>query len=195
MENVLDDIVYSENVTGFTALATQFCSMLDNTALMSQQQFIDKAHRLLPLIYLKAIILPDLEPVMPDMIEKEVTREEWEAVFETVKNKLKNHDTYTEVFDSLNYNHKPEKASLAESFADIYQDLRDFTVLYATGSTEIMNDAVWQVKQSFRDYWGQRLVNIVRVLHFLLYNNTNLNTTDALTLDDFDIEKRVKHNQ
>jgi len=193
MENNFESLVYSENVIGFTALATEYCNLLDGVALLSQKDFMDKAHRLLPLIYLKAIILPEIEPEMPDMIDKSVTQEEWEAVFITMQKKLQGVDAYTEVLDALN--DEQQMNTLSEGFTDIYQDLKDYISLYSMGTPEIMNDASWECKNNFKNYWGQRLMNITRVLHHLLYGNVNLNETDALTQADFDPENWEKKDR
>lgn len=189
MEQDFEAIVYSENVVGFTTLANEYINLLDGVALITQKEFVDKAHRLLPLLYLKAIILPDLEPAMPDMIEKVVTREEWEAVYETLARKMEGFDSYTEVLDPL-INEGEEMSSLAEGFADIFQDLKDYISAYNMGTPEIMSDAIWDCKNNFKTYWGQRLVNIQRVLHNLLYGDASLNEDDALSEDDFDPDKR-----
>ncbi len=194
MEQNLEDVVYSENVIGFATLASEYCNLLDTVVLISQKDFVDKLHRLLPLIYLKAIILPDTEPVMPDMIEKDVTQEEWEAVYQTMVRKLENIDEYKEVLDPLNTDE--QMSSLSEGIADIYQDLKDFISSYNMGTVEIMNDAVWDCKKNFKEYWGQRLVNILRVLHNLLYNpNSNLKEDDAMSQDDFDPENWDKNTE
>jgi len=184
MERDFENQVYSENVLGFTLLATEYCKILDGVALLSQKEFIDKMHRLLPLIYLKAIILPDTEPEMPEMIDKVVTQEEWEAVCTTLEKKMDGVDEYIEVLDSLK--NDGQMNALSEGFSDIYQDLKDYVSLYNMGTVEIMNDAIWECKNNFKEYWGQRLVNILRVLHSLLYGNVSLNEKDALTDDDFD---------
>ena len=51
---------------------------------------------------------------------------------------------------------------------------------------EMMNDAVWECARNFREYWGQRLVNIVRVLHHLIYSGAALRTDDARTFEQDD---------
>ncbi len=188
MENNYEELVYSENVLGFVTLASEYCNLLDNTALLSQHNFIDKAHRLLPLLYLKAIVLPDMEAHMPEMIEKSVTREEWEAVYETVIPKMGEYDNYQEIYDSLL--DEEQMSSISEGFTDIYQDLKDFLSAYNMGTPEIMNDAIWECKNNFKSFWGQRITNIQRVLHHLLYSDVILNQDDALSIDDFDLEKR-----
>jgi len=191
--NNLEDLIYSENVIGFTTLATEYCNMLDEVVLISQKDFIDKLHRLLPLIYLKAIVLPDLEPEMPEMIEKTVTQEEWDAVNTTIAKKLLEFNEYTEILDPLT--DEQQMTSLSEGISDIYQDLKDYVYLYNMGTVEIMNDAIWDCKKNFKEYWGQRLTNITRVLHNLLYGNIILKDNDALTEKDFDPETWEKNNE
>jgi hypothetical protein len=38
------------------------------------------------------------------------------------------------------------------------------------GTTEIMNDALWQCQENFRLYWGQKLVNTIRAVHYVMLN-------------------------
>jgi hypothetical protein len=63
------------------------------------------------------------------------------------------------------------------------------------GTPEIMNDAIWDCKNNFKEFWGQRLVNIIRVLHNLLYGHVTLDENDALTEKDFDPENWGKQGQ
>ena len=93
---------------------------------------------------------------------------------------------FQEVWDSLN--DSQQMNSLSEGFTDIYQDLKDYIALYNMGTPEIMNDAIWECKNNFKQFWGQRLMNITRVLHHLLYGGVSLNETDALSKADFDPE-------
>ncbi len=195
MQDNLEDLLYSKNVLEFNILVNQYIKILDETVLLSQKDFIDQLHRLLPLIYIKAILLPDTEPIMPDMIEKSVTEEEWDAVEQTLNKKFDLHNNYSENLDAL-ANNSETMISISEGLTDIFQDLKDYIVMFNMGSGEMMNDALWECKNNFKDYWGQRLMNVQRILHHLLYSNDiSLSENDALTEDDFDIEKRIKNEQ
>lgn len=178
MSDNIENIVYSDAVITFTAMANEYCKFIDTIAICSQKDFIDKAHRLLPLLYVKTLSVPSIEPIDPDMIEKSVTQEEWDEVHNAVAKKLGKFDNYTEQLDPLL--NDDAMTSLSEGFADIFQDLKDYLMLMQMGSPEMMVDAIWECMQNFKNYWGQRLVNIMRVLHYLQYANLNLNTTDAL---------------
>ncbi|MCK4698854.1 MAG: DUF5063 domain-containing protein, partial [Bacteroidales bacterium] len=52
--------------------------------------------------------------------------------------------------------------------------------------TEIMNDAVWECKMNFENYWGQILVNALRVIHRIV-------TSDA-ELEESGIQKDAKNS-
>ena len=184
MTEDFEKTVYSDEVIAFTALAGKYCDMVDCVATFSQRDFIDKSLRLLSILYVKALSLPDIEPVDPDMIEKAVTQEEWDEVHNAVAAKLAGFDGYTESFDPLAGD--DAMTSLSEGYADIFQDLKDYMSLMQIGSPEMMNDAVWECARNFREYWGQRLVNIVRVLHHLIYSGASRRTDDTRTFEQDD---------
>lgn len=181
MSDDLEKIIYSDEVIAFTALAGKYCDMVDCVATFSQRDFIDKSLRLLSILYVKALSLPTIEPIDPDMVEKTVTQEEWDEVHNAVAAKLAGFDSYTESLDPLAG--ADAMTSLSEGFADIFQDLKDFMSLMRIGAPEMMNDAIWECARNFREYWGQRLVNILRVLHHLVYSGAALRTDDARTFE------------
>ncbi|MBO7496377.1 MAG: DUF5063 domain-containing protein [Salinivirgaceae bacterium] len=184
MTDDFEKIVYSDEVIAFTALAGQYCNMIDHVAAYSQKDFINQQHRLLSLLYVKTLSLPNVEPIDPEMVEKTVTQEEWDEVHNAVALKLAGFDSYSEVYDPLAGD--DAMSSLSEGFADIFQDLKDYLSLMQMGSPEMMNDAIWECARNFREYWGQRLVNIVRVLHHLIYSEAALKTDDAMMFEKDD---------
>jgi hypothetical protein len=188
-----EKIIYSDEVIAFTALASQYCNMVDHVATFSQSNFISQQHKLLSLLYVKTLSLPETEPVDPEMIEKMVTQEEWDEVHNAVAAKLAKFDRYSEVFDPLAGD--DAMTSLSEGFADIFQDLKDYLSLMQMGSPEMMNDAIWECVNNFKNYWGQRLVNIVRVLHHLIYSGAPLRTDDAKTFERDDRPSWERGNQ
>ena len=193
MTEDFEKIVYSDEVIAFTALAGEYCNLIDRVAAYSQRDFIDHQLRLLALIYVKTLSLPDVEPIDPEMVEKTVTQEEWDEVHNAVVAKLAKFDRYSEVFDPLAGD--DAMTSLSEGFADIFQDLKDYLSLMQMGSPEMMNDAIWECVNNFKNYWGQRLVNIVRVLHHLIYSGAPLRTDDAKTFERDDRPSWERGNQ
>ena len=193
MTEDFEKIVYSDEVIAFTALAGEYCNLIDRVAAYSQRDFINHQLRLLALIYVKTLSQPDVEPIDPEMVEKTVTQEEWDEVHNAVAAKLAKFDRYSEVYDPLAGD--DAMTSLSEGFADIFQDLKDFLSLMQMGSPEMMNDAIWECVNNFKNYWGQRLVNIVRVLHHLIYSSAPLRTDDAKSFERDDRPSWERGNQ
>ncbi len=171
----LENIVYSPKVLEFVAVANEYCTFLENLEDFTLKDFIDKAHKLLPLLYQKTVMLPKIESAFEDVNEKFVDEYEYNQVFESLRKKLGQYDAYQEVFDPvMQESEEPVSASLAEDFSDIFQDLKDFLLLYRISTNEVMNDAIWECQQNFEEYWGQKLTNALRALHNLRYGNYNL---------------------
>ena len=63
-----------------------------------------------------------------------------------------------------------EGSLYSEDLADIYQDIRDFIFVFQLGLNETMNDSLAACQEHFALYWGQKLVNTLRALHDVKYN-------------------------
>lgn len=175
MEEKFEHVVYSKNVIEFVTVANEFCLLLETCNKISTLEFIETGQKLLPLLYLKASMLPKNENQLDDEIEKFVTEADWDFIHSTVQAKMGAHDEYLEVFeDDMNYSDTPLVSSISENFADIYQDIKDFITSYKIGTLEIMNDALWDLNNHFYEYWGQKTVNSLRAIHQLLAKKENL---------------------
>ena len=172
-------MVYSKNVIEFATVANEYCSFIEAVDQFQRKSFITKLQKLFPLLYLKATLLPvpDIE-MSDDAPEKFVSEEDYNFILHKLEEKLGQFDAYYEVFDpSIQFSEGPIEASISENITDIYQDLKDFILLYRIGSLEVMNDALWECKNNFEQYWGQRLVNGLRALHNLVYGTADLEET------------------
>ena len=194
------DPVYSRNVVEFTAAANEFCKYAEHFKELKGDELLKILQRLLPFLYLKASLLPSLEPFFEDGNEKFVTESDWSAMHDGLRDKFGTADDYPEVFDeSINESGGPVVSSISENMADIYQDLKDFLLLYQTGTQEVMNDAVWECKQNFENYWGQKLVNSLRAIHRFIYSGEEIgkveledNTAEERDTSGWFISKRQK---
>jgi len=187
------DPVYSRNVIELVAVANEFCKYTEHASEIKGDEMLHIMQRILPLMYLKASLLPKLDPFFEDGNEKFVTEGDWIDINEILKEKFGTANDYLEVFDEkLNDSDGPVVSSISENMADIYQDMKDFLLLYQTGTGEVMNDAVWECRMNFENFWGQKLVNSMRAIHKFIYsgeeigkvakkdedNDENRNTTD-----------------
>lgn len=171
----MNSLVYSKNTIEFVTVANEFCKFIENTPAQSLANLVETAHRLLPLLYLKGTLLPEVENSYEEFNEKFVTEANYNQIHDLLLEKFADHNTYFEVFDPLRQeNDEPAQLSLAESLTDIYQDMKDFIMQFQQASEEIMLNAIWECRQNFGAYWGQRTVNVLRALHYLQYTIVDL---------------------
>jgi hypothetical protein len=169
------DPVYSRNVVEFVAVANEFCKYAEHASELKGDELLKILQRILPLMYLKASLLPLLTPYFEDGNEKFVTETDWIRIDENLREKFGTANDYLEVFDEkMNESDGPVISNLSENMADIYQDMKDFLLLYQTGTSEVMNDAVWECRMNFENYWGQKLVNAMRAIHKFVYSGEEI---------------------
>lgn len=199
--DIKSDPAYSRIVVEFVAVANEYCKYAEHASEIKGDEMLRILQRLLPFLYLKASLLPKLEPFFEDGNEKFIKESDWFRIHDTFKEKFGTANDYLEVFDEkINDSESPVMSSLAENMADMYQDLKDFLLLYQTGTSEVMNDAIWECRMNFEDFWGQKLVNSMRAIHKFIYsgeeiqrkeNDTDENETKRNTSDWF-ISRRQK---
>ena len=179
------DPVYSRNVVEFVAVANEFCKYAEHSSELKGDELLKILQRILPLMYLKASLLPQLEPFFEDGNEKFVTESDWTEISETLKEKFGTADDYLEVFDDkIKETDGPVVSSISENMADIYQDMKDFLLLYQTGTGEVMNDAVWECRMNFENFWGQKLVNSMRAIHKFIYSGEEIGKVEKKNDDE-----------
>ena len=169
------DPEYSRNVVEFVAVANEFCKYAEHASELKGDELLKILQRILPLMYLKASLLPQLEPFFEDGNEKFVTETDWTLINDTLKEKFGTANDYIEVFDEkINETEGPVVSSISENMSDIYQDIKDFLLLYQTGTREVMNDAIWECRMNFENFWGQKLVNSMRAIHKFIYSGEEI---------------------
>lgn len=175
-DNSLHPLVFSKNVIEFVTVASEYCLTVERISNHQVSESISKLQKLLPLIYLKATLLPNTEKVMDDELEKFISEFDYNVLHQKWLQALNEKDNFYEVFDpSIQFGHETVTASISENLLDIYQDLKEFLTSYSIGNDEIMNDALAECKQHFEEFWGQRTVNVLRAIHMLVYSGENLN--------------------
>lgn len=170
-ENI-DSIVYSKNIIEFVTVANEYCSMVEDTSQYSKKEFIETANKLLSLVYLKSTMIPIVEEYA-DNIEKFVTEFDWQLINNNVTDKLASDNVFVEFSRPLNP-HEKESMNLSECFADIYQDLKDFTMLYRVGNQDAIRAGIYECKYNFEQIWGQQILLIQTEFHNLLFGVSDL---------------------
>ena len=170
-----EETVYSRNVIEFTAVAHEFCKHAEQAEKIKGDDLLRIFQRLLPLMYLKASLLPALEPFFEDGNEKFVNEADWVRINEKLSGKFGTADDYIDIGDENSTEAgSPVVVTISENLADIYQDVKDFLLLYETGTEEVMNDAVWECRMNFENIWGQKLVNALKAIHRFVYSGEEI---------------------
>ena len=172
MSDTNTHFVYQQPAIEFVTVAVQLCIYLEKVAEYEREEFLDKILSILPLLYLKARLVPKAEQELDSYTERFVTEQEYEAVRESIAGLLGSDDTYLEVYmEDMRYSDEPITAFVSENIADIYQEMKDLACNYQTQNESVMNDALVACLEAFEQHWGQKLLNVLRPLHALSLSN------------------------
>ncbi|KAA6332263.1 hypothetical protein EZS27_019216 [termite gut metagenome] len=184
-------VIFARNVIEFVTVAAEFCTFLEGVESMKRDTFVDINLKILPLLYLKASMLPECELMGDGNLESYVTEDIYEILRIDIASIMGENDDYLEVFlPDIVYSDTPIKKCISEDLADIYQDIKDFVFVFRLGLNEIMNDALVYCKENFGLLWGQKLVNTMRALHNVKYNpNDETTGNDTCNEDDYHLNE------
>ena len=70
----------------------------------------------------------------------------------------------------MRYSDTPIATAISENLADVFQDIGDFIALFRQGNELVMREALALCGHNFRHYWGERLLNALRALHDIRYD-------------------------
>jgi hypothetical protein len=186
---MMNQQVYSKDIVEFVTVGVEYCSLIERASQMERREFNLNLVRILPLLYLKATLLPTEEIDEADDLEFYVTEEQYEYLRGAVAKLLGEADDYLEVFEAdMAYSDTPLAASISEGLADIYQDVRDILEIYRLGNEVLSQAAICRCRRNFIAYWGQKLVNVMRPLHAICFS------PDAEDDDEHDGHSHDEHH-
>ena len=157
-------------------MPTNFAVFWNGADEMESADFLSRLQKMLPLLYLKASLLPKFEFEAEDELEKYVTEVDYNLIQQKILAHTEAGDDYQEVFiQGMQFSESALTSSIAENVADIYQDVKDLVMSFRTMNEEVMEQALWESQSNFAQIWGQKLVNCLRAVHNLIYaeNNTD----------------------
>ena len=171
--------IYERNTLEFVTVALEFCTFVENAGNTGLFDFLDKAVKILPLLYLKATLLPEAEEDEDAEPELTVTEDMYESVRNRIAGLLGEKDSYLETFHpDMQYSDTPIAAFISENLADVYQDTGNFISLFRQGNEEVMLEAIVLCRKNFCEFWGQQLLNALKALHAVRYSDEELLETD-----------------
>jgi hypothetical protein len=168
----MEDVVFSNYTVDFARVALEYCVFVEKIKESDKKTFIDNMTKVLPLLYLKLSIIPEIKEYYDSEPESKVTESMYAQVQETIAELLGEDDLYLETFHpDIRLSDSPIAVKISEDLADIYQDLGNFIAIFKNGQKETMNDSLVVCIDNFSRFWGQRSVNALRALHFIKYKS------------------------
>lgn len=163
------DMAEKKGIIELVAVVVEFCSTLESTEQMTKKEFIERAHKLLSLLYMKTAVLATNSEA-DDFCEQFVTENDWEFIRQHVEAKLGEHDNRIEIVETDNFTSgESVETYISECFADIYQDARNFAEQCKDTSDEGLDAAAAEFFMNYKLYWGTRALAILSEFHNLLY--------------------------
>jgi len=162
------EIVRSRPVLEMITVANDFTGFIGKAEEYQRDQILIYLQRVLPLIYIKASLLPSIRVTDEEAIEHFVTEEQWENVFNAIRAILGTDDEFYFIDLQEHSHHDAVRASIAEGVADLYQDLKDFILLYQKPIYTFQENAVNECRDLFYSRYGYQLVRIHTAIHHLI---------------------------
>jgi hypothetical protein len=160
--------VYSQTALDMFTVANEYCIFIEKAGKYQKSDVYNYLLKVFPLLYIKGALMPTIEVEFPEANERYVTEEQWLIVF----NELKEISGEDDMFNYCDPGDEPAevvKQSLAENLADIYQDMKDFVLLYSKEMHAARENAVHEIGSLFKSHWGHRALMCQTHLHLLLH--------------------------
>jgi hypothetical protein len=177
--------IKSPVVKDFIETAGNYCLLLEESSRMRTGELFSRLQQLLPMLYLKGAMLPTPKYCYEEEPKKFVKEDDYAHIHDSLQQKI-------EIFLGITHmspGTRPSQSelisfSLAESFTDIYEEMKNYIKLYEVGLPQAMNDAIWLSRTSFEQSLGTKLLAGLTSLHQLVYNMGSAGSR-ALKDEDF----------
>lgn len=158
----------SKQVLEMLTVANEYCYSVENHAHYPKNEFCVFLSRILPLLYIKGSLIPVVTVQYPEATEHYVTEEQWESIYHEMKEVFGNDDSFWSMQHGQ-YTDEPVKLGIAELLTDIYQDLKDFVILYQSPYSEQKINAVDEVRRLYKTRWGLNATLVLTAIHLLVF--------------------------
>ncbi|MEA3504541.1 MAG: DUF5063 domain-containing protein [Bacteroidota bacterium] len=171
-EEKKDNPVYSKHIIEMLTIANEYCLFIDKIESYKKSDIVNYMHKILPMMYLKGALLPAINVEDFSANEKFVNEMQWEKIFREIKNKMGDDDKFWIIRNTGLNKSEPQEASMGDHLADIYQDMKDFLLLYQQESIYAKQNAVNDLQKLFRKHWGERVLNATSAMHAMNFDET-----------------------
>ena len=163
-------IAYSQPVVEFVTVGAEFCAYLEQSEGRERDEFIDTLLKIMPLLYVKALLLPHVDGGDEFAPASFVTELDYNWLRAVLADVMAEQDEYEDfVYDEGVQTDEVRWRRVSEGLADIYQPVRDFVECFRTGVEENIEESLWALNDNFELYWGGDLVDTLRRLHRCKY--------------------------
>jgi hypothetical protein len=179
--------IKSPVIREFVQVAGEFCLLLEQASQKRTGELFNELQQKLPALYMNAARLP-----MPKYCYEEepatfVKEDDYAMIHSSLQQKFELFTGITGMSPgTLPNQHELVSFSMAETFADLYEELKNFVKLYEVGLPQSMNDAIWYCRNSFEHALGIRIADSMKALHSLIYDK---NSTGSRAIKDNDFNR------
>ena len=111
-------------VLEFIEIATGFCLLLENHHRKAQVRFLQEAFILLAQLSYSGMKLPEIKKLI-DYDVPSMPYERWNDMYQSLKSKIGQFDTYYQVSDPYDIDdRKPMQSTISDDLSDIYRDIK-----------------------------------------------------------------------
>ncbi|MCX7697262.1 MAG: DUF5063 domain-containing protein [Bacteroidales bacterium] len=161
MKEINNEIVFPE-LEEFLFVGKEYCFFLEKISSREVHDVLDYVRKILPYLYIKASMIPFSELTDDDFIQRYVSEEDYEIVFNEVREKVQTLEPHYIYNPELK---EPEKISIAEALTDIYQDIKDLLLAFNRGLTHEKISVEKYAHLWFIERIGTRIVQVLPAFH------------------------------
>ena len=165
------DFLNLDTTRNFLVAAHQFVDIVELKNI-NKESFVRQSHLALVDLYAAGQKLTEIELIYSNSDSNFDRDKFFDNNNQNLISELGGQAFYFESFDpTYEKDESPSQGWLVDDFADIYRDLKIELEKLKVGSNEATEDALWQLKFSFRNHWGGHCINALRYLHYFWYDN------------------------
>ncbi len=183
------EIFLDKSTMELLTVATEFCAFVEKSQKFPKEDYLNKLHKMLSLIYLKTSLMePDDECTQlyeEGNVEAFLSEYEYEYIKGVASARIGSHDAYINIYNSASNDSGYEQAEISECVADIYHNLKNFVENCRSGSEESAKASRAELIHDFREYWGFRVIALLAAIHAIIYSGEPLDDDDNAADDEF----------
>lgn len=174
--------IMGQCATDFAAVATRFCSLVDDRTKWMPKEFLSALHDILPELLYRGSALPETEPGPDHKTDLEEHTKRFSELLEPLRAYLGDLDTYWAVFNPADPEDREANAcSLARDLAELYMDLKEGLEAPLGPVGAISARTAWDWQWGYKHHWGYHALAAYQAIHALLFMQ---GLADELTEED-----------